>query len=182
MITKKFTSDFSNYEAKGLALLERVAKKFKKTFTEIKPTEYGCFFDALARNHTGGTYALELKTRDYKSEDCYIEVMKLEKLRDLWRFSKILPIYIVFYPDEAYMWVLTETNNPVYHANVVVTQKDGYTYETDRFGLSFDEAIHMDLDGNVLSVPENISGKKVPEYKDPSVMEGKITRQKIEKL
>ena len=181
MTSKKFTSNFSDYEAKGIELLKRIAEKHKKTFAVIKPTEYGCIFDALAMNHTGGTYALELKTRDYKSEDCYIEVIKYERLRDLWRFSKILPLYIVFYPEDCYMWVLTEANNPTFHPNVIVRQKDGYVYETDRFGLDFNDAIHMDLDGNVLYVPQIKIGK-IPEYKDPSVMEEKITRQTIEKL
>ena len=155
----------------------RMAKKYPKMFSKYIQTEYGTPFDILNMTATGGTYAIELKSRKNKYSDCYIEMEKFTRLRNLWRERYVLPVYICFYENEVYMWLLNEVSNVKIYLNAVVKPMKDDEYECERIGLDFSEAIHMDLDGNILERPKNSTkSRRLPAYKDPEIMGTIINR------
>lgn len=161
----------------------RIAKKYPKMFNKYIKTEYGTPFDILNMTETGGTYAIELKSRTKKFNDCYIEIEKFSRLRDLWRNRLVLPVYICFFDNDCYMWLLNEVKNANLYLSTKVKPMKDDEYECDRIGLDFSEAIHMDLDGNILERPtDTIKSRVLPAYKDPEIMDAQINKYNWYKL
>lgn len=165
---------------------EKIAKRFPKMFSNYKETEYGCPFDVISLTDTGGTYAIELKTRHKKYNNCFIEWDKFSRLRELWRNNKVLPIYICFYDDEAYMWVLPEVSAITTTLNVQIKPPKGEIYEADRVCLKFDEAYHFtNLNGDIQftkPISPRYELKESPKYSDKSILETAITKYNYKKI
>lgn len=166
---------YAKEEQYDMEMFERLAKKYPIMFNRYCQTEYGVPFDVFNMTQTGGTYAVELKSRGYKSEDCFIEMVKFARLRDLWREREILPVYICFYPieQETYMWVLSEVKSVKPYLDIVVKDCSGEKKTADRFGLSFEDAIQFDKDFNIVRKPKYTGN--APKYRDSEIMDNKIT-------
>ena len=145
-------------------------------FHKYRQTEYGVPFDILNLTNTGGTYAIELKSRRDKYRDCFIEWDKFSKLRELWRNNCVLPVYICFYEDETYMWLLNEVCAITPYLNASISDGEGGHYEGDRVGLQFSEAYRFDRDFNITYRPDNINkSSQLPKPNEPELVEGQIT-------
>lgn len=125
-------------------------KKFAETakrFSQFKETEYATFYDIIAWNLSGGTEAVELKTRGKgtdKFKDCFIEPEKFGDLKNLWLWYRTLPLYINFIGDwkNVYIWVLPQLQNTLnFYPSVLIDGK----WES-RIGLRWDEAYHYVYD------------------------------------
>lgn len=174
---EKYTEGlYEDYEENGFLKFEALAKKFPKWFSVVKKTGYGARYDALCANKTGGTMAVEIKTRGKQYEDAYIEMPKYSYLRELWFNNGVLPLYVVFYKDCTYMWNLAVTKPCNYYWGVEVSPKMGEPYRCDRFGLCFDDAVKFDLEGNIVSAPQKITKTAPPVWKDPIIFDTEITK------
>ena len=160
------------------------AADFPVMFNIHRETAYGCPFDVLNRTATGGTYAIELKSRYKEYDDCYIEWDKFSKMRELWRNQHFLPVYINFYKDAVYLWKLNDIEKINVYLNVWIKPKKGEPYEGDRIGLNFNEAYKfIKKNGKYVCVykPDNDSGVKPPYY-DTTLMNQEITKYNYYKL
>jgi hypothetical protein len=162
---------------------KKLADRYPKMFKKYRQTEYGVPFDILNLTYTGGTYAIELKSRKKKYNDCFIEWEKFSKLRELWRNNCVLPVYICFYEDETYMWLLNEVCGITPYLNTSISDREGGYYEVDRIGLKYSEAYRFDKDFNVTYRPNNINkSATLPKANDEELMDAQITKYNWKKI
>lgn len=169
------------------------AEHYKVMFNKHKETEYGTPFDALSLTESGGTYAVEIKTRYGEYDDYYIEFEKFAKMRELWRNKGYLPVYINFVEKNGtdknvYLWKLNEVQNVKPYLNVQIHPKKGEAYEGDRMGLYPNEAYKFTWNESKgkydITKPTAPLHKtdKMPVYNDTSILNNPITKYNYYKI
>lgn len=159
---------FVNEENRDYNLFCEFARHYPDMFDTYVATEYGCPFDLLCRTVTGGTYCIELKYRNTKYDTCFIEWDKYTTLKKLWNYKKWLPVYICFFENEIYMWILSEVSKADIHLNIEITAPTGEKYLGDRIALYYDEAYRFVPEGKKLKVtkPKTKKNNILPAYID----------------
>lgn len=144
---------YTQQEEKAFNEFEKTVIHIPEFFNGYCQMEYGCYYDVLSCNITGGTEHVELKLRDANADkfpDCYIEPEKYMALQKDWRENCIAPLYVNFIGDwkNVYIWFLPQLKYTNFHANVKV-KSDNDDYEiVDRIGLHWDEAYHYKWNPN----------------------------------
>ena len=177
MANKYIDGKYMKWEDVDFDKFKALAGKYPKMFSKYIQTEYGVPYDILNYTETGGTYAIELKSRNVKFDDCFIEWDKFSKLRELWRNRCVLPVYICFYDDETYMWLLNEVCSITPYLNATISDREGGFFEGDRVGLQFSEAYRFDRDFNITYRPDNINkATTAPKGTPPEEMERTVNK------
>ena len=183
-MTKYIEGLYTDEEVKGFNEFILFASSFPKLFEQYKQTEYGCPFDVLSRNYTGGTFANELKYRYGKVyNDMYIEFSKFTHLRDMWREQHILPLFICFSDSEhkIYMWKINEVNRIKPYLDIRVKG-----VECDRIGLPINEAYVFKKENDRYRLERKplvkMNSKEAPQFKDDSVFNNDITKYNYRNL
>lgn len=114
----------------------------KKWFALTAETDSGWVYDGFAINNTGGTSCLEFKDRSpyfLTKEDCFIEPKKYHNLMRLYRGYRIVPVYINFFGDVIYIWLLPTVKQYHVYENIPIRGEI-----VDRYGLPWADAFKFE--------------------------------------
>lgn len=139
---------YTEQEEKAFSEFEKMVPYIPMFFNGYVQKEYGCYYDVLSTNKTGGTEHVELKLRDWgtdKQSDCFIEPEKYSVLQKDWRENNIAPLYTNMIGDHknVYIWFLPQIKTSNFHPNIKVKSDNGDFKIVDRIGLKWDEAYHF---------------------------------------